>query len=110
MTVALSAGSSASGASASQTGGPLAQQALAGQTDCARLSSAQFVLIGQTVMTRMLGSGAGQNLMTAHMRTVWPAGGLNQAYLFMGRRLAGCAAGNGPRAFGTMMAMMGGGM
>lgn len=98
MTVGLGAGASALGAGASQTGGPLVQQALGGQTDFARLRSAQFVLIRQTVMTRMLGPGAGQNLMTAHMRTVWPAGGLNQAYLFMGRRLAGCATGNGPRA------------
>lgn len=87
----------------------LAQRAVTGQTNCAALTSTQFVVIGQTFITRMLGPGAAQGAITAHMQALSSASGLAQAYGFMGRRLAGCATGNGPRSFGEMMGMIGGG-
>jgi hypothetical protein len=45
--------------------------------------------------------------MNAQMRAIAGASGEQQAYRFMGERLGGCATGNGPVAFGTMMGMMG---
>jgi hypothetical protein len=109
--LATSAVAPASGATSQPTGAALAQQALSGQAGCGKLSTAQFGIIGQYFMARMLGdSTAAQSEMTDHMQALWGAGGQQQAYQFMGQRVAGCATGNGPAAFGAMMGLMGAGM
>ena len=58
-------------------------------------------------MGRIMGSTAAYNAMNAQMQATTGARGEQLAYRFMGQRLGGCATGNGPGAFGTMMGMMG---
>jgi hypothetical protein len=109
--LATATGAPALGAAPQPTGAALAQQALSGQAACGKLSTAQFGLIGQYFMARMLGgSTVALSAMTDRMETLWGAGGQQQAYEFMGQRVAGCATGNGPALFGAMMGMMGAGM
>jgi hypothetical protein len=111
MAFATAGGAPAWGATSQPAGAALVQQALSGQAGCGKLSTAEFSMIGQYFMARMLGgSTAAQSAMTAHMQALWGAGGQQQAYQFMGQRLAGCATGNGPAPFGAMMGMTGAGM
>jgi hypothetical protein len=64
-------------------------------------------LIGAYSMGRIMGSTAAENAMNAQMQGIAGARGEQLAYQFMGQRLAGCATGNGPAVFGTMMGLMG---
>jgi hypothetical protein len=86
--VALTAAPAWSAVSAGQQGAALLAQVRGGQTSCSKLSS-------------------GDLAMNAQMLATAGASGEQSAYQFMGERLGGCAAGNGPVAFGTMMGMMG---
>jgi hypothetical protein len=96
-----------SAVTAQQQGAALLAQIQNGQTSCGKLSSSNRVLIGEYDMQRIMGSTAAYNAMNAQMQAITGASGQQLAYRFMGERLAGCAAGNGPVAFGTMMGMMG---
>lgn len=64
-------------------------------------------MIGAYSMGRIMGSTAAENAMNAQMPGIAGARGEQLAYQFMGQRLAGCATGNGPAVFGTMMGLMG---
>jgi hypothetical protein len=88
-------------------GAALLAQIQSGHTTCSNLSSSDLALMGEYDMGRILGSIAAQSAMNAQMRATSGASGEQSAYRFMGERLGGCATGNGPVAFGTMMGMMG---
>jgi hypothetical protein len=88
-------------------GAALLAQTQSGHTTCSKLSSSDLVLMGEYDMGRIMGSTAAQSAMDAQMRAISAARGEQSAYRFMGERLGGCATGNGPVAFGTMMGMMG---
>jgi hypothetical protein len=105
--VSLSAGPAWSAVSAQQQGAALLAQIQNGQTSCSKLSSSNLELMGEYDMGRIMGSTAAQNAMDAQMLSISGAQGEQNAYRFMGERLGGCATGNGPVAFGTMMGMMG---
>lgn len=105
--VLLSAAPAWSAVSAQQQGAALLAQIQNGQTSCAKLSASNLALMGEYSMERIMGSPAAQNAMNAQMLASSGAGGEQRAYRFMGERLGGCATGNGPVAFGTMMGIMG---
>lgn len=105
--VSLSAAPAWSAVSAQQQGAALLAQIQNGQTSCSKLSSSNFALMGEYDMGRIMGSTAAYNAMNAQMQAITGARGEQLAYQFMGERLGGCATGNGPVAFGTMMGMMG---
>jgi hypothetical protein len=86
-----------------QQGAALLAQIQNGKTTCGKLSSGNVALIGEYSMGRIMGSAAAQNAMNAQMQATTGARGEQSAYQFMGRRLGGCASGNGPVPFGTMM-------
>jgi hypothetical protein len=96
-----------SAVSAEHQGGALLAQVQNGQTSCNKLSSSDLALMGRYDMGRIMGSTAAYSAMNAQMQSITGAGGEQLAYRFIGERLAGCATGNGPVAFGTMMGMMG---
>lgn len=54
-----------------------------------------------------MGSAASYDAMNAQMGASVGTSGEQLGYRFMGERLGGCATGNGPVAFGTMMGIMG---
>jgi hypothetical protein len=93
--------------SAQQQGAALLAQVQSGQASCGKLSAANLALMGEYDMGRIMGSATAQNAMNAQMLAIAGARGEQSAYRFMGERLGGCATGNGPVAFGTMMGMMG---
>jgi len=93
--------------SPSQEGAALLAQIQSGNTTCSKLSSSDLALMGEYDVGRIMGSTATYNAMNAQMLATSGARGEQLAYGFMGERLAGCATGNGPVAFGTMMGMMG---
>jgi len=103
----LAAAPAWSAVSAQQQGAALLAQVQSGKTSCSKLSAANLALMGEYDMGRIMGSATAQNAMNAQMLTIAGAGGEQSAYRFMGERLGGCATGNGPVAFGTMMGMMG---
>jgi hypothetical protein len=105
--LSLSAAPASSAVSAQQQGAALLAQIQTGQTSCSKLSSSNLELMGEYDMGRIMGSTAAQNAMNAQMLASTGANGQQVAYRFMGQRLGGCATGNGPVAFGTMMGMMG---
>ncbi len=107
--VSLGAGAAPawSAVSGQQQGAALLAQIQNGQTSCSKLSSSNLVLMGEYDMGRIMGSTAAQNAMNAQMLATTGASGEQLAYRFMGERLGGCATGNGPVAYGTMMGMMG---
>jgi hypothetical protein len=105
--VALTAAPAWSAVSAGQQGAALLAQVRGGQTSCSKLSSGDLALMGRYDMGRLMGSTAAYTAMNAQMLATAGASGEQSAYQFMGERLGGCAAGNGPVAFGTMMGMMG---
>jgi hypothetical protein len=92
---------------AQQQGAALLAQVQSGKTSCSKLSSANLALMGEYDMGRIMGSTATYNAMNSQMLAIAGASGEQSAYRFMGERLGGCATGNGPVAFGTMMGMMG---
>jgi hypothetical protein len=103
----LSAVPAWSAVSAEQPGAALLTQVQNGQATCSKLSSSDLALMGRYDMGRIMGSTAAYSAMNAQMLASTGASGEQLAYRFMGERLAGCATGNGPVAFGTMMGMMG---
>jgi hypothetical protein len=105
--VSLSAVPAWSAVSAQQQGAALLAQIQNGQTSCSKLSSGNLALMGEYDMGRLMGSTATYQAMNAQMLATAGATGELSAYRFMGQRLGGCATGNGPVAFGTMMGMMG---
>lgn len=105
--VLLSVAPAGASISAEQQGAALLTQIQKGQTSCGKLSSSNLVLMGEYSMGRIMGSPAAQNAMNAQMLAILGAGGEQLAYRFMGERLGGCATGNGPVPFGTMMGIMG---
>ena len=105
--VILSAAPASSAVSARQQGAALLGQIQNGQISCGKLSSSSFELMGEYDMGRIMGSTAAYNAMNAQMQSIAGVSGERLAYRFMGERLGGCASGNGPVAFGTMMGMMG---
>jgi hypothetical protein len=105
--VSLAAAPAWSAVSSEQQGAALLAQMQNGQTTCGQLSSGNLVLVGEYSMGRIMGSTAAQNAMNAQMLATTGARGEQSAYQFMGRRLGGCASGNGPVAFGAMMGLMG---
>jgi hypothetical protein len=105
--VSLTAVPASAAAGAQQPGAALLARIQNGQTSCAKLSSSDFSSMGEYDMGQIMGSTAAQDAMNAQMRATAGAGGEQLAYRFMGERLGGCATGNGPVAFGTMMGMMG---
>jgi hypothetical protein len=105
--VSLSVAPAWSAVSAEQQGAALLAQIRNGHTSCSKLSSSNLAQMGEYDMRRIMGSTAAQNAMNAQMQATTGARGEQLAYQFMGQRLAGCATGNGPVAFGTMMGMMG---
>ena len=92
---------------AQQQGATLLAQIQNGRISCSRLSSSNLELMGEYDMGRIMGSTAAYNAMNAQIQAITGASGEQLAYRFMGERLGGCATGNGPVAFGTMMGMMG---
>ena len=88
-------------------GAALLARLQSGQTTCSRLSAGDFTLMGRYDMGQIMGSTAADNAMDVQMRAVSGAREEQLAYRFMGERLGGCATGNGPVAFGTMMGLMG---
>jgi hypothetical protein len=105
--VSLNAASASSAVSAQQQGAALLAQIQNGQASCSKLSSNNLELMGRFDMERIMGSTTAYNAMNAQMQSTTGASGEQLAYRFMGERLGGCATGNGPVAFGTMMGMMG---
>lgn len=105
--VSLAATPAWSAVSSEQQGAALLAQIQNGKTTCGKLSSGNLALMGEYSMGRIMGSAAAQNAMNAQMQATTGARGEQSAYQFMGRRLGGCASGNGPVPFGTMMGMMG---
>jgi len=105
--VSLTAAPAWAAVSAEQQGAALLGQVQSGQTSCSKLSSGDLALMGRYDMARLMGSTAGYDAMNAQMLATTGASGEQSAYRFMGMRLGGCATGNGPVAFGTMMGMMG---
>jgi hypothetical protein len=105
--VSLSAASASSAVSAQQQGAALLAQIQNGQASCSKLSSSNLEQMGRYDMERIMGSTTAYNAMNAQMQSTTGANGEQLAYRFMGERLGGCATGNGPVAFGTMMGMMG---
>jgi hypothetical protein len=105
--VSLTAAPAWSAVSAEQQGAALLGQIQSGQTSCSKLSSGDLELMGRYDMGRLMGSTARYDAMNAQMLANTGASGEQSAYRFMGMRLGGCATGNGPVAFGTMMGMMG---
>ena len=113
LAVVLAAGfaaTPASGATEAQQGGQLLQRLQAGTTTCKSLSTTDFDHVGEYVMERMLGSAGVHEAMNRQMVAMMGARGETQAHVYMGQRFAGCARGNAPTAFGSMMGMMGAGM
>jgi len=94
-------------ATGAQPGAALLSRMQNGQMTCGKLSSSNFAQMGEYSMGRIMGSTAAQNAMNAQMLATTGARGEQLAYRFMGERMSGCATGNGPVAFGTMMGMMG---
>jgi hypothetical protein len=92
---------------AQQPGATLLAQIQNGRISCSSLSSSDLVLMGEYDMGRIMGSTTEYNAMNGQMQATAGAKGEQLAYRFMGERLGGCATGNGPVAFGTMMGMMG---
>lgn len=108
---ALGVASSASAASSEeQQGAQLLKDKDAGKVSCGALSTPDFERIGEFVMGRMLGTSATHDAMNRQMTLMMGRTGETQAHVFMGRRFAGCATGDGPTSFGAMMGMMGAGM
>jgi hypothetical protein len=105
--VSLGAAPAWSAVSAEQQGAALLAQIQNGQTSCSKLSSSNLGLMGEYYMGRIMGSTAAQDAMNAQMQAIAGTRGEQLAYQFMGQRLGGCATGNGPVAYGTMMGMMG---
>jgi len=99
--------SPAAAASPAQPGAALLAQIQSGHTTCSKLSASDLALMGEYDMGRIMGSTATLNAMNAQMRATSGASGEQLAYRFMGERLGGCATGNGPVSFGTMMGIMG---
>lgn len=100
----------ASGATEAQQGGQLLQRVQSGAATCKSLSKTDFDHVGEYVMERMLGSVNVHSAMNRQMAAVMGARGETQAHVYMGQRFAGCASGQAPTAFGSMMGMMGSGM
>jgi putative membrane protein len=94
-------------ASEEQQGAQLLQSLQAGKQQCQQLARDQFELIGEYVMGRMVGSTARHEAMNQQITATSGASGEVQAHVFMGQRFAGCATGDAPAAFGSMMGMMG---
>jgi hypothetical protein len=105
--VLLTTASAGAAVTAAQRGAALLARIESGQATCGKLSSGDLAIIGEYGMGRIMGSTAAQNAMNAQMLAISGTRGEQQAYRFMGERLGGCATGNGPVAFGTMMGMMG---
>jgi len=105
--LSLGAAPAWSAVSVQQQGAALLAQVQNGHTSCSKLSSSDLVLMGEYDMGRIMGSTAAYNAMNGQMQATIGASGEQLAYRFMGERLGGCATGNGPVAFGTMMGMMG---
>jgi hypothetical protein len=105
--VALTTAPAGAAVSPVQGGAALLAQIQSGHTTCSKLSSSDLALMGEYDMGRIMGSTAAQSTMDAQMRATSGASAERSAYRFMGERLGGCATGNGPVAFGTMMGMMG---
>ncbi|SRR5712692_5224 len=90
-----------------QQGATILSAVQSGQRSCQKLGRTQFELIGEYAMGAMLGSTYAHQAMNSQMRSVIGSNGEAQAHIFMGQRLAGCARGPAPAAYGTMMGMMG---
>jgi hypothetical protein len=105
--LSLGAAPAWSAVSGQQQGAALLAQIQNGRISCSKLSSSDLVLMGEYDMGRIMGSTTAYNAMNGQMQATIGANGEQLAYRFMGERLGGCATGNGPVAFGTMMGMMG---
>lgn len=107
---ALIAAPAMGSAAEEQQGAQRLQNLQAGKTSCKSLTTADFELIGEYVMGRMLGSTSTHDAMNLQITRSMGSDGEKQAHVFMGKRFAGCATGAAPAAFGSMMGMMGEGM
>lgn len=105
--LSVGAASGLAAASTQQQGSQLLQSLETGEQKCQQLSDAQFEVIGEYVMGRMLGSTARHEAMDEQMRDATDAASEAQAHVFMGRRFANCVTGDVPDVFGSMMGMMG---
>jgi len=103
----VSAATASASADTEQQGARLLQSIEAGKQQCEQLSRDEFAAIGEHVMGRMLGSASMHDAMDEQMRNTTGESGETQAHVFMGQRFSGCASGEAPAAFGSMMGMMG---
>lgn len=91
-----------------QQGAALLRDFHAGKQSCASLTSRQFELIGEYVMSRIIGSPAAHDAMNARMKQMMGPRGEAQAHIFLAQRNLGCTNGAGPPAsFGRMMGIVG---
>lgn len=91
-----------------QQGAALLRDFHAGKQSCASLTSRQFELVGEYVMSRIIGSPAAHDAMNARMKQMMGPRGEAQAHIFLAQRNLGCTNGAGPPAsFGRMMGMVG---
>jgi hypothetical protein len=75
---------------------------------CASLTAEQFELIGEYLMSRIIGSPAAHDAMNARMKQMMGPGGEAQAHIFLAQRNTGCINGARPPAsFGQMMGVVG---
>ena len=107
LTAAAFAATPASGATEAQQGSQVLQRVQSGATTCKSLRATDFDRVGEYVMERMLGSAGVHEAMNRQMAAMMGAQGEKQAHVYMGQRFAGCATGQAPAAFGSMMGMMG---
>lgn len=107
---ALIAAPAMGSAAEEQQGAQRLQNLQAGKTSCKSLTTADFELIGEYVMGRMLGSSSAHDAMNLQITRSMGSDGEKQAHIFMGKRFAGCATGAAPASFGSMMGMMDEGM
>lgn len=85
-------------------GRAVAAQMDGGGTRCATLADDQFEHLGEYVMDQMAGSRTAHAAMNARMERALGTGNTDRMHELMGRRFAGCGAGNASSVpFGTGM-------
>jgi hypothetical protein len=91
-----------------QQGAGLLQDFRAGKESCTSLSSTQFELVGEYLMSRMIGNPAAHDAMNARIKQMMGAPAEAQAHVFLAQRNMGCANGAAPPAsFEQMMGVVG---
>jgi len=91
-----------------QQGAALVRDFRAGGQSCASLSSTQFELVGEYVMSRMIGSPAAHDAMNARIKQMMSPRGEVQAHIYLAQRHLGCTQGvRPPASFGGMMGVVG---